>query len=83
MDEKAGTAADVLNANGALAHSSARALDKFTDADPVVIIMTVVTVFSVLVSFYLIRQLISLIKEGIKSNYELRGAIRDALDRDD
>ena len=91
MDEATATAvnaagnaaAEIMNANGALAQSSARALDKFADADPALIIMTVVTIFSVLVSIYLIVQLISLIKEGIKSNYELKGAIQDALDRDD
>lgn len=76
-------AADIMNANGAIAVSTARSMDQITGAGVGFLVMFLVTVFSVCVSAYLLHQLITLIKEGIKSNQELKGAIQDALDRKD
>jgi hypothetical protein len=72
---------DVLN--GPLADAGAKTLDQLTGVGVGFTIMLLVTVFSVFVSAYLLNQLISLIKEGIKSNTALEGAIRDALKRED
>ncbi len=72
----------VLNANGALANSGARVVDQLSGVGVGFTIMLIVTLFSICVSFYLLQQLLSLIREGIKSNAELKGAIEDALNRD-
>jgi hypothetical protein len=72
-----------LDANGALAQSSARAMDTFSTCGASVVIMALVTVFSVCVAGYLVHQLLSLIRDGIKSNQELKGAIDDAIDGKD
>lgn len=77
------TTAQILSADGALAHSGARAVDTFSTCGSSVVIMAVVTLFSVIVSAYLIKQLLTLVKDGIKSNYELKGAIDDAIDGND
>jgi hypothetical protein len=73
--------AEVLN--GPLAEAGAHTVDQLTGVGVGFTIMLLVTVFSVAVSAYLMNQLITLIKEGIKSNNALEGAIRDALKRQD
>ena len=72
---------DVLN--GPLAEAGSHTLDQLTGVGVGFTIMLLVTIFSVFVSAYLLNQLITLIKEGIKSNTTLEGAIRDALKRQD
>ncbi len=73
----------VLNANGVIANSGAHVIDQISGVNVGFTIMFIVTLFSVGISFYLMSQLLTVIRDSIKANQELKGVIQNALDKQD